>query len=60
MANGAVCGSCRSCPTWSPQTGSPDGEGPEIEVLVLGHDGEVDVGEFVTEIYQAVMQGFPG
>ena len=39
---------------------SLDAEGPEIEVLVLGHDGEVDVGEFVTEIYQAVMQGFPG
>ena len=60
MANGAVCGSCRSFPMWSPQTGSPDEEGPEIEVLVLDHDVEVDVGEFATEIDRAVMLGCPG
>ena len=60
MANGAVCGSCRSFPTWSPQTGSPDEEGPEIEVFVLDQDEEVDVGEFVTESGQVVMQGCPG
>ena len=49
-----------SVPMWGPRAGSLDEAGPEIEVRVLGHDGEVDVWEFVTEIGQAVMQGFPG
>ena len=60
MASGAVCGSCRSVPMWRPQTGWLDEEDPEIEVLVLDHGGEADVGGFVTEIDQVVMQGFPG
>ena len=60
MASEALCGSCHSCPMCCPQTGLPGEEGPESEVLVPGHDEEVDVGEFLTEIDQAEMQGFPG
>ena len=60
VTNGAVCEPCHSCPTWSLQTGSPDGEDHEIEVLVLDRGVEVHVGESLTEIYQAVMREFPG
>ena len=42
------------------QTEWLDVEGPEIEVLVLGPDAEVDVWEFATEIDQVVRLGFPG
>ena len=42
------------------QTEWLDVEGPEIEVLVLGHEAEVDVEEFATEIDRAVRLGFPG
>ena len=47
-ASEVVCGACRNCPMCGRQTGSPGGEGPENEVLVLGHDEEVDVWEFST------------
>ena len=42
------------------QTEWLDVEGPEIEVLVLGHEAEDDVEEFATEIDRAVRLGFPG
>ena len=60
MANEVVCGSCHSVPMWGSHVGSLDESGLEIEVHVLGHDVEVDVWEFVIEIGQAVMPGFPG
>ena len=60
VANGAVYDSCHSCSTWSLQTGSHDGEGHEIEVLVLDLGVVVPVGESLTEIYQAEMQEFLG
>ena len=42
------------------QTEWLDVEGPEIEVLVLGHEAEDDAEEFATEIDRAVRLGFPG
>ena len=60
MASEVECGAFHRAPMSRQQTELLGEEVHEIEVLVLGHDAEVDVEEFATEIDQAVRLEFLG